>query len=93
MAIGDAGQVHAGTVPWHRDDLEPVCIGGMGSAFLRWQFAPAEVAEVFGHDWSLLGRRVFVDPERGEVSPDGTVWTTRNHLAVGRGNWYSAPRS
>ncbi len=66
MALQDQGQ--EGGLPRRRGELEEVCTGRMGSTFLKWRFLPADLEAVLGHDWSRLGRRVFIDPERGEVT-------------------------
>ncbi|MCY4591620.1 MAG: Uma2 family endonuclease [Alphaproteobacteria bacterium] len=76
MALQDQGQ--DGGLPRRREELEEVYAGRMGSTFLRWRFQPGELEAVLGHDWSRLGRRLFIDPERGEV----TVMETSARHAV-----------
>lgn len=68
MALEEHREAREGVLPGRREDLEPVCTGRMGSTFFRWRFAPAELPAVLEHDWARLGRRVFIDPERGEVT-------------------------
>ena len=68
MALQAHGEVREGGLPRRREDLEVAGTGQMGSALFRWQFAPAQLSAVLEHDWSCFGRRVFVDPERGEVT-------------------------
>ena len=68
MTLQEQGKVRRGALPRRREDLEPVGTGRMGSAFFRWRFARADLPAVLDHDWSQLGRRLFIDPERGEVT-------------------------
>ena len=85
MALQQHGKVGEGALPRRREDLEPVNTGGMGSAFFRWRFAPEDLPVVLDHDWSELGRRVFVDPEREEVTLMAPSWV---HEEMSQHVWY-----
>ena len=75
MALQEHGEVREDGLPRRREDLEPLRTGRMGSAFYRWRFAPADLPAVLRHDWSQLGRRVCVDPLRGEVMLMAPSWS------------------
>ena len=68
MALQEHGEVSGNGLPRRCEELEPVGTGTMGSTFYSWQFAAADLPAVLEHDWSQLGRRVFVNPERGKVT-------------------------
>jgi len=97
MALRENGQVRQAGLPCRREDLESAGTGRMGSAFYRWRFAPARLPAVLGHDWSQLGRRVFVDPEQEEVTlmapsavHENMSWLV-GHLAWGAATTLSIP--
>ncbi len=68
MVLHEHGQVQDSVLPRRREDLDATGTGRMGSSFFSWQFAPTLLPAVLEHDWSDFGRRVFVDPECGEVT-------------------------
>ena len=68
MALQEHGEVQEAGLPRRREELAPVGTGRMGSSFFRWRFAPAQLSAVLEHDRAQLGRRVFVDSGRGEVT-------------------------
>ncbi len=97
MALREHGRVRQAGLPRQREDLEVLSAGRMGSAFYRWRFAPAHLPAVLGHDWSQLGRRVFVDPYQGVVTlmapsavHENMSWLA-GHLASGAATALSIP--
>ncbi len=74
MALQEDGEGRGDRLPRRREDLETLRTGWMGSTFYRWRFAPTDLAGVLEYDWSQMGRRVFVDPEQGEVTLMAPSW-------------------
>ena len=83
MTLEGHGEVREGVLPRRREDLGPAGTGRMGSAFCRWRFAPADLPAVPGHDWSQLGRRVFIDPGTCRGFADGCRRSGRHEFAAG----------
>ena len=44
------------------------CTGSMGSRFTLYRFVPEEIPRLSRLDWSIIGRRVFIDPVRGLIA-------------------------